>query len=1355
MWQHLFVSHAAEDLPWAEWIAWELKQAGCRATLQSRDFRPGANLVLELDRATREADGVLALLSPAYLKCPTKQPEWAAVFKTDPRGQEGKLIPVRVQPCLPEGLLAGLIAIDLVGLDEESARARLLEGLGARPRSDLPPLYPGTPERVEKPGFPGLRAPLGNIPHLPNPNFTGRGELLLKLREKLAAGRTAVLTQALSGLGGVGKTQLAVRYAYEHALEYRFTWWLRAEESAALASDFASLARYLGLPEKDLMDQRETIAAVRSWLEREPGWLLVFDNAEEPADLRPYIPRSGSGHVLITSRNPIWRGLSDSFVVTPFEPEESLDFLLRTTGQASAEVAASLADTLGHLPLALDQAASYIDATGISVAEYRVLFQKYSVRLLARGQPTTDYPATVATTWEISFDRLRRLSPAAEVLLAVFAFLGAEAIPRTLFQPGATGLPETLGVALADPLTLHDAILVLQRFSLLSVQPESYNIHRLVQAVIQDRLGVEGEIWLHAAASLLDAAFTFDHDDPATWAVSRKLLSHAVAVSNFRQFDLASAEAGHLFWRVGLYLSERADFADARIMLEESLKIHEKIHNQEHPMLARILGDLALVDQAMGKPREAKEALRRALSINTGQAVTAPEQEAALLGQMGLVELSLGQTDTARQLFEQALKTLQVGLRYESPGFAVGLGNLALAFHLLGESVTAMACQERALNLIRESLPPHHPTVAALESNLGLFLLDLGREEAAGELLEIATARDSANYGSKHPCIAIRMSNSALVAEARGEAETARRLLEAALAQDDAAFRGTLHPRIATTLNSLALSRQANGKLGEARQLLERALSELETIWDENHPGLAAVSLNLGSGCWYLEELEESREYLEKALLTAESALGKRHPLVVRILNNLGSVLAEQGDLESARSYLERGINVRKSGKARPLDKALLCANLAGVLESLGDMTKAKARCDDFLRLAVLAGSPGRVAATLARISKARLLDVSGQRADAVTLLEEAVRMEQAANPSNPLNLAFCLNNLASLYAADGRAERAQELLTWALLLCDHHGLSGQISGQIRQNLSALEMKSNGKQDEYLRAEPFQLGFHRSEGFIVTLAGVSPGGRTTGEMAAGNAAGLALVGPLLHTAACPSLQPCRIPVRELPHTESGIPHEADFETMVVRHASRIRQFFTRRGLSEAECEELTQDVFVELWRGMIRGPREITLKEISQRAWRRYHDHIRAFSVQKRGETTAQYDLWEEHFGLSSRQGDGTRYISFSLFTELAWREGWLYDESEYLTLDDILWSEEEDPLERLLDSEQKDLLQSAIKSLPTQMRMALELLVNRDLSIREIAEIMHLSIGTVKAYLHQARQRLRSLLGVYLTDIW
>ena len=261
-----FVCYNKADRRWAEWIAWHLEEAGYQVTIQAWDFRPGANFVLEMQRAATEAARTVAVLSPDYLAARFTQPEWAAAFAQDPTGEKGTLLPVRVRDCDLAGLLPQIIYVDLVGQEETVAKDALLAGVQrGRAKPTTAPGFPGAATRMvaERPRFPGALPSIWNVPFRHNPNFTGRETILAALQTALTSGQPGAQVQAICGLGGVGKTQLTAEHAYRHTADYNLVWWVRAEESTTLAGDLAGLAERLGLPEKDAKEQPVIVDAVR------------------------------------------------------------------------------------------------------------------------------------------------------------------------------------------------------------------------------------------------------------------------------------------------------------------------------------------------------------------------------------------------------------------------------------------------------------------------------------------------------------------------------------------------------------------------------------------------------------------------------------------------------------------------------------------------------------------------------------------------------------------------------------------------------------------------------------------------------------------------------------------------------------------------------------------------------------------------------------------------------------------------------------------------------------------------------------------------------------------------------------
>ena len=372
-----FVSHAGADQAWAEWVAWQLTDAGYTVELDVWDWAVGQNFMLAMSDALARCDRVLALFSAAYFEQPRyTTEEWTGAMLHGPETGQGRLVPVRVANISPEGMpamLQTLVFCDLFGLDADEARRVLLEAVAGPRRPGGEPVFPGrgTPGGLRRLGGAGPRLP-GRLPrvwNLParNAGFTGRDGLLVAVRERLLAGDRAVM-QALQGMGGVGKTQLAIEYAYRFAGAYDLAWWVNAEQARLIGDQFAALGAALGCVQP-WAGVEMVRAAVLGELRERGRWLLVFDNAENSADITGWLP-GGGGHVLITSREREWTEIAVPVEVDVLPRPESVAILQgRVAGLTEAD-ADRVADQLGDLPLAVAGAAGYMAETGMVAAEY-------------------------------------------------------------------------------------------------------------------------------------------------------------------------------------------------------------------------------------------------------------------------------------------------------------------------------------------------------------------------------------------------------------------------------------------------------------------------------------------------------------------------------------------------------------------------------------------------------------------------------------------------------------------------------------------------------------------------------------------------------------------------------------------------------------------------------------------------------------------------------------------------------------------------------------------------------------------------------------------------------------------------
>jgi len=784
-----FVSYTQADRAWAEWVAWQLEQAGYQVIVQAWDFEPGDNFVVRMRDALEQADRTLALVSAAYLASPYCTDEWTSAFLHDAHGRN-RLLQVRIEECELPRLLHAQVHIDLAGLPGQQARSRLLTEVkrGRRKPSSEPP-FPGREAENMGPRFPGYGPEVINLPPR-NPCFTGREALLGSLH--VAFGRPSpgmsVSLQALHGLGGVGKTEAALEYAYRYATDYDLVWWIPAEKPLAIPESFARLATRLEMSQP--ADQDEVVAAVLDDLRRRDRWLLVFDNAESPAGLGSYRPSQGSGQVLVTSRNPAWGGVGKSVKVDVLSREEAISFLLLRTGSTDSVSAEVLAGELGDLPLALEQAAAYIEQSGMTLAEYVALFRRHREALLSKGEPVA-YAGTVDTTWRLAMERIAGQQPAAVELLNLSAFLAPDAIPLDLIAEHSDVLPPRLALHLHDDFAFHDAVAMLHRYSLVDRDETGIRVHRLVQAVIRKELSVsERAAWAGAAVRLVAAAFPYNQWtgvdakkwEVDTWPLRSRLISHALSAAEHASALGAEGEVtGTLLHQVAGYLWSRGNIEEARALFERALTIQEVSLGSDHLSVAETLDALGVVLHDLDDIPRARAVHERALAAR--EAHLGPDHPAVAwtLWLLSHVLLHLGDVPTAQAAIERSLAIAEAQLEPDDPQVTMSLTGLSDIQVRLGDLEAARATRERVLSIRQAKYADDDLLVAASWGSLALVLHDLGDLEAARAAHQQALRIREARLGQEHLDIAISLTNLGLVLGDLGDIPAAKAAHQRAL----------------------------------------------------------------------------------------------------------------------------------------------------------------------------------------------------------------------------------------------------------------------------------------------------------------------------------------------------------------------------------------------------------------------------------------------------------------------------------------------------------------------------------------------------------------------------------------------
>jgi class 3 adenylate cyclase/tetratricopeptide (TPR) repeat protein len=795
-------------------------------------------------------------------------------------------------------LMSG-IAADLVGANPPAQAS--LDDLGRHLLKDI-----AHPERVYQlvaPGlqrhFPDLRARVARMWLVPDAArtryFTGREGPLDLLRRQLVARHRA----ALCGLGGVGKTQTAIEYAMRHRDEYENgVFWVNAERVGGLTSGFVEIAKALGLAAATSSDQDLVVHAVLEWFGETGRWLLIFDNVDDRRIIRRFVPESVVGDIVLTSRESVFQelGIARAIEITDFDRDESARFLLARTGRGDGDAsettaALELADELGHLPLALEQAAAYIAETSGTFGAYLTAYRKRRVSLLEKAGELVSHE-TVAVTWAANFAAVEAISPASADLLRVSAFLASDAIPYDLFSKGAQALGELIARALADAddLAIIELLRPLTRYSLVrsDAKAAEYGVHRLVQEIVRSAIAEsDRRAYVERVADALGA--TFPHPEYATWAQCDRLVPHVTSIAEWvHAYDVCTEGAGAVLSQTGWYLIERGRYSEAELLHERALAIRERSLGSDHRDVADSLNRLATLHWYQGRYAEALPLFERALAIR--ERAFGPEHPtvATTLNNYANVLANQGRSAEAQPLYERALTIRESALGQDHPDVARSLHNLAELPYNRGRYAEAEALYARAAATLERALGPDHPDVATSLSALAKVYVRQARLAEARRTAERALAIHERALGPDHPLVAASLDALANVhveqrrASAMPLAERALSIAERSLGRD--------HPDVAGILDTLARISVQRRRFLAADALYERALGIRERVLGTDHPEMTQTLVGLASLREHQGRAAEAAVFLERALAANERTLLQDRPDLADIHNRLAKL---------------------------------------------------------------------------------------------------------------------------------------------------------------------------------------------------------------------------------------------------------------------------------------------------------------------------------------------------------------------------------------------------------------------------------------------------------------------------------
>ena len=912
-----FISRTGADAKWAQWIGAVLEENGYTVILQDWDFRLGSNIVSNMHKALRESCRMILVISSDYLQSGYCEEEWTNAIAQSKLSGEYEIVPIRVEDVSPDGMLTARNYISLfqfVGEEKEKdAEAFLLEQIKQEIPRVRPAVYPGAVQKTQaRAAFPGAM-PTHNLPYGRNPHFTGRDDTLRTIHQNFEAGDTVAITQSIAGLGGIGKTQTAMEYAYRYAAHYKTIWWVAAETPQTTQESFLKFVRKMQLLPPDIMEESIITGAVQNWLSQNEGWLFIYDNATGGKQLEPYLPHTATGHVLITTRDTTMN-VSQSVSLDVFSPEDALDFLAKRTGiPGDKDNAALLAERLGHLPLALEQAAAYIYENHICYADYLKMIYKYGLRMLEEESTITNYGKTVSVTWLISMKELKKST---KYLLYWYSCFAPNNIDVAWFSKNADLLPLAILKTCTDERRLNQALTELARYSLIRREGTKVSIHRLLLEVLREEWQAEHTLlsllWLYRCYHLVKRIYTYKYGNIESRKQFILLLPHALTIAERAERFLRSFRSqvyisdiyevtGNGYSGMGLY--------DAALEWHQrALVLREKILGKENLATAATYEHIAQIARIKGKYDEALELYQKTLRIRKKK--LGERHPDTMISYDGIATV-YGSQDRCSEALEWHQKALVIGedvLGKEHLGTAAIYHNIAATYERQSKYAEALAWYRKALDIEESKEHPH--AASSYSSIAGVCVHEEKYDEALIWNRKALDIREKM-LGSKHPDTAESYAGIAEVYYNQGDYDKALDLYQKALRVFKIAF-DEESPQVAALYCSIANVFSNQGEYEKSLEWYRKALNIREKVLGKEHSDTAVTYNNIAKAYDRQGDGKKALEWYRKALDVREKVLGREHQLTATTHRNISYVYEQQGDFCNALSWMQKAYPIFK-----------------------------------------------------------------------------------------------------------------------------------------------------------------------------------------------------------------------------------------------------------------------------------------------------------------------------------------------------------------------------------------------------------------------------------------------------------
>lgn len=746
-----------------------------------------------------------------------------------------------------------------------------------------------------------------------------------------------------TGLGGIGKTQLALHYAF-HAPHYTAKIWFPANDIDELTQEYIEFAEILGLDKKDV-SIKTAINYVKKWFEKNRGWLLVLDSVNNYKEIEAFLPETG-GHIILTSRHRNWPTKFNVLAVDEMDEVEALE-LIAALSKRKIEFqetmdAKELIKVLGYLPLALAQASTYIKHNQINISQYLDLYKKHESKLLEENNSVETQSVPVAVVWKVTLDNILKQTkntgfPDLELdILKICALLSPHKIPEHFLL---TWLKTEHPNITSPELALHKYISLLWEYSIINRNEiEALSMHRLVQSTIRQQFmpqtsNQKGDQlrWYEGVLNAAHQEFNRSSNTLEEEQNQQNLLPHLQSlIYHYKTYwpDQPSEKLAHVLMDAGIVFDHNGQHDLAKEHFVSALNLYTKKHGKIHPLVATTSRHLARVNRHLEIPDDISNAKKMLEDVLALQKEFFPNDTLEI--NLTLVELAnnygdLGKPKVKKQLLEQALPTIEKHFGKNSPKIGDLLRNMARVNTDLGNFKEANDFFKKSLTIAENHYGKEHPHLARIVHNYANNFLELGQYELALELYERALKIKSKYYGPDHPTLAITLNAMGRIYIELSDAKKAYAYLEKALAIKERHFEKT-HRQMALVYHNLGNAYRMLHELKKSEKFLKSALTTNERIYGKTDPKTAVVLCDLGRVYIDLGNLNQAKTLLMDSLSSLESFYGKEHLKVANNLYYLSQAHFGLKEMNAAYKMSKRSYDIfqQNYGEAHPYTKRSL-----------------------------------------------------------------------------------------------------------------------------------------------------------------------------------------------------------------------------------------------------------------------------------------------------------------------------------------------------------------------------------------------------------------------------------------------